>query len=229
MTVKEYFDQVYVINLPKATDKMQRMRQIMIRLGVKYKRVNAIDGRSTRAKMYWTKLKSQYPVDPNSDQLTVPGMACTLSHCSAIKHAIENRKKRILVLEDDVILHRSFEHEFRRVANLPSWKLLYLGASDYNHPECVAHDGFYMPTYALGRFAYGVDCSIFKELLELWEHATQPGDSLLASVIQQKYSGEVFVFNPNIVVANVSHSFIREGRDQETQAAKVGWDMSLYQ
>lgn len=227
--LSDYFDQVYVINLDCEPDKMVRMKKIMRRLDTHYKRITAINGHSTRAQIYWRQLKKKgKPRDPNWPEVTVPGMACTLSHMSAIKHAMESRKQRVLIFEDDIMLHRDFEYHLQKMDRLPEWKLLYLGATDYGYHDAKSVDGFYHPFQVFGRFAYGVDRSIFQELLDVWTATTNTGDSMLASVIQPRYSEQCFVFDPNIVVANVEQSTIRGRRDQLEQAAKVGWKMSWY-
>jgi len=232
MNIHTYFDRTYVINLDREPQKMARMRRILRQLHINYERVPAVDGQSMKAATYWRQSLARpkpntYDFDGCST-LSPRSMACTLSHASVLRKAMAKKYKRILIFEDDVFLHRDFKREFQKAKDLPDWKILYLGCTDYGHQNIKPVGGFYHPDKAYGRFAYGVDSSIFEELVDLWLGFHTTGDTYLGRVIQPKYRDQIFAFWPHIVVADVTSSNIRPGKTQAAEAARAGWDMSQY-
>ena len=68
-----------------------------------------------------------------------PAMSLALKHLHAWRLACERGQSRILVLEDDALLHRQFASRFNRAMQaadliMPGW-LIYLGGADAKVPE----------------------------------------------------------------------------------------------
>jgi glycosyl transferase family 25 len=106
MKVNEYFDKVVVINLDRRTDRMEQLAPQLDKLGIKYERHSAVDGKELGIN---------------------PIFAGTMSHVEVLKN---NRDTKILVLEDDAQFVDDFNEKFEEVMQtLPNdWDIFYLGA-----------------------------------------------------------------------------------------------------
>lgn len=106
MKVNEYFDKVVVINLDRRTDRMEQLVPQLDKLGIKYERHSAVDGKELGIN---------------------PIFAGTMSHVEVLKN---NRDTKILVLEDDAQFVDDFNEKFEEVMQtLPNdWDIFYLGA-----------------------------------------------------------------------------------------------------
>ena len=144
--------------------------------------------------------------------------------------------RRVLIVEDDVILHPRFDELFDRlVARVPEdWKILQLGASQYNWAsvdEVAALDsGYYFPRSldTCGSFAIGVDSSVYDEIIEAQSAFEAPFDHLPMGEIYERHLGSCFVAFPNLVMPDVSESTIRGGRDQVQHGKRMKWRVADY-
>lgn len=105
MRVNDYFDAVYVINLDRRTDRMERLDPQLKKLGIKYTRFSAVDGKAEG-------------IDPAN--------AGRMSHQKLISQL---NKQKALILEDDALFVDNFQERFDEVMpDLPQdWDVLYLG------------------------------------------------------------------------------------------------------
>ena len=156
---------------------------------------------------------------------------------SLICHALKNKLKRILVFEDDTVLAKDFGQKLGDfLANIDrSWKILHLGASQYDWTP-VEEDprgtnrGFYHPEIfaTCGSFAMGLDSSIYAPLLENLKQPDSPFDQIPLGLIYREHREKCFVAYPNLVVADVRSSTIRNERSQGEHAEKMRWDMGCF-
>ena len=86
---------------------------------------------------YWDMLSKQhgYHVNPNV-------LACAISHVSIWNNAIASGKKNVLVVEDDVRIHRNSEKMTRNFMSLvpDDWDLLYFGYVPLVSNNHIAYD-----------------------------------------------------------------------------------------
>lgn len=87
---REYFKNIYFINLDKRTDRLEKV----IKEFKKYN-INAIR---------WPAIIPK----TDNDHDNVGKWGCKLSHIGIIKHAIENNFDRVFIFEDDIILSDDF-------------------------------------------------------------------------------------------------------------------------
>lgn len=93
---------ILYINLKRRKDRNNYIKNQLDQLGLKYKRINAVDGRNfTQDEKDFYNSRSNFNVmDKNKDQIY--GKAgCYLSHMNCLKHAIDNKYQNLLVIEDD--------------------------------------------------------------------------------------------------------------------------------
>lgn len=126
----EFFDAVYVLNLASRPERWAAMADRL--QGISYTRHEAIPGAVTRH--YHALIKDSRPFgNPNY-------VACTMSHLHMFATSLARGHKSLLILEDDVGLHRDSDALTRQfmaqVRDLtPTWDLLYLSYIPLT-PDC---------------------------------------------------------------------------------------------
>jgi glycosyltransferase involved in cell wall biosynthesis len=213
--INRTFDKVYCLNLNRRIDRWESMQEKLKSLGIKAKRFEAIDGDEIDAEIL-----SKYSINKYA-------VGCIFSHYEIIKDAKLKKYKNILIIEDDVLFSDNFLEEFeRKMKMLNSWKMIYLGCSQYDWDVDII-DGFYNSKNSLGTFAYAIDRSLYDEILDTDNIRDTPIDNIL-SIIQNKHYGECYNFFPNIIIADVSESDIRGGRVMINHSKKMRWEIDKF-
>lgn len=224
--INKYFDQIYVLNLDRQPEKFEKIKKKLDDLGIKFTRFSGVDGNSDEILSEWNEVKKTFEFKPGLGLLENQyAYGCLLSHKKIIEDAKKNKYNKILVLEDDVLFHKNFLNEIQKLKKIPkTWKLLYFGTSqyDWNVVKFFSED-FYYSNKSLGTFAYGIDSSIYDEILKTIIKPIKTIDNYLGVEIQQKNQNNCFVIYPNIIIADVVSSNIRETRDQNTHSQKMKW------
>lgn len=199
------FDHVYLINLKRRPDRLHKMKQSLNKLNIQYELIEAIDG-------------NELTINSNINK---PIIGCHLSHLKVYKDALSKKYEKPLILEDDLLFLKNFD-----IPNLPNkYDLLYLGASDYYFNSRKGN--VYLAKNVDGTFAYSPNRNIIPKLIELFKKPiTKPCDTSLHA-IQQK--GNSFVIYPNIIIADVSDSDIRQPRNLIEHSKKLGWNPQNYE
>lgn len=130
MTLNNFFDEIYCINLSRRTDRWLTCCEEFDKQKINVKRISAIDGNPDNIKH---SIKEPY--------IFKNGMiGCALSHLEVIKDAKKNNYSKILVLEDDIeFIENVNDVFFSKISFLPEdWKMLYFGGNHLgNHIEDV--------------------------------------------------------------------------------------------
>lgn len=114
MTLNDYFDHVYFINLSKDTERYEHMEEVF-----GYLNISATRWRATTPEVF-SKIENPYNISKYH-------MACLTSHLTLIREALVRGHKKILILEDDIIPVKDFNKKFKEfVDNVPSWDMMYL-------------------------------------------------------------------------------------------------------
>lgn len=216
--INKYFDRIFVINLDKSTDRYDVVSKKLNLLNINYERFSAINGDLIDENEY-----------DFSESLIRTGMlenkyalACLRSHIEIIKQAKDKKYKKILILEDDVLISKNIHVYIQQIKKIENWKMLYLGASQY-HWDVNFIENFYFAKRTLGGFSYALDISVYDEILKL-NKEKKSIDNLYVE-IQKSHADESYVFFPNICIANVSESNIRKSRNQKEHNKKMKWDI----
>jgi GR25 family glycosyltransferase involved in LPS biosynthesis len=251
-SLNNYFDHIYVVNLARRADRREEMLKKLTRLKIKAEFFPAEDGTSEEN----LKEFSEYyhtPIDPekaNEVEIRLkrkaifsPGEWGTLkSYRNIFLDAASRGFEKILCLEDDVIFAKNFEELFNKAARIipENWKILYLGASQHSWQEnadiITPSDKFddkipvkyYLPLNTDGAFAFGASKQVFSYLITEIEKMNCAFDSGALRRATKAFTGECFVLNPNLIIADVSESDIRAGRKQSDFAKIARWDLNFY-
>lgn len=126
--LNKIFDQVYVLNLMGQKDRMSLTERKLKFFDIQYQRVDAVYG--TGVQSFYDNLEEGHHF-VNSNYL-----ATTISHLNIYSMALDCEYDKILILEDDLRIHRKLEKYLQTYSNpawdnamfedLTDWDLLYL-------------------------------------------------------------------------------------------------------
>lgn len=218
VSVNQIFDQIYVLNLDRESHKYDIIKTKLDQLKIQHIRFCAIDGESLD-------FDGSNFITGQGDIENKYAFGCLLSHIHIIKDAKNNGYNKILILEDDVMFCDNFLARLQDIKKIKEWNLLYFGGSQHNWNNIKYFDGFYHAQNTSGTFAYGVNKSMYDEIINFCTNKTIDFN---LSQLQQKYK-ECFVFYPNICIADVSSSSIRKPRNQQSHNLKMKWDILNYE
>lgn len=224
--INQYFDNIFLINLKRRPDKLSKVLSGLDKYNIKVTIIEAIDG-------YDDKNNKDY-----IDTISYGAQAYTLTWKKILKMSIEKKYKKILLLDDDVILSKNFDIKFNNsLSDLKLNTIIWLlGCTQHvrrlntkTNLEKNFKEKTYRPLITDGSFAVGLLSSeIIKEIYKL---ISKTGPSILDSTILRKIYNKYpncIVSYPNIIISSVEDSNIRETRDQIKLSDKVGWDLKLY-
>lgn len=139
------FDEVFMINLQRRTDRRERMLRALYEQEIACKVTAAVDGKAMNTSEIHALGIHMLPgySDPYHERpLTKGELGCFLSHYNIWKEIVERRLETSLVIEDDLRFEVFFK---RRLMNLMSeveeegldWDLIYIGRKrmQVDHPE----------------------------------------------------------------------------------------------
>lgn len=197
-------DCAFVLNLARRTDRWAKTKLQFDAVGIPVTRFMAVDGSLPEFREhYWN-------TEAIRTTFRTPGaLACLLSHINILQCAQLNGYQRIAVFEDDVLLHKNFCTELRRLAQLPPWRIVYLGATQVRWNDVVENvvPGFYRPNNTCGTWAMLLDSSAFAPILRIYRQFSCTADLGLVSLFNN--DPQAFVASPNMCICDVSESDIR--------------------
>ncbi|XP_020341833.1 procollagen galactosyltransferase 1 [Oncorhynchus kisutch] len=139
------FDEVFMINLKKRTDRRDRMLRTLYEQEIACKVIQAVDGKAmniSEINALGIHMLPGYSDPYHGRPLTKGELGCFLSHYNIWKEIAERGLKSSLVIEDDLRFEVFFK---RRLMNLMSevesqgldWDLIYIGRKrmQVDHPE----------------------------------------------------------------------------------------------
>lgn len=244
--LNKYFDHIYVINLRSREDRKVAMLQKLRANKIQATFIEAVDGEQRTCKKLFSDYNNLSIEDPKSHSLEKlynkkliksPGaFGVLLSYLSIINHAKKNDFERILVLEDDVHFHKKFNKKLEELKTEISddWCLLYFGASQHVWDNIATTSKNYktVSTYVAkntdGAFAVGIRKSVFKIIEEQILNYNAPIDSGPLRSVAILKPKKCLVCYPNLIIADVSDSNIRDSRSQELMSKKFKWNLKEY-
>jgi len=235
--INVYFDKIFIINLGRRSDRLENMILQCNKLGINYHIFDAIDGYTEEIQKKYQEYLDQPLNDPmeikkNKKLICSPGALGYLYTWKAMllyakKHGLES----FLSLDDDIIFHNNFHEMFQNaIMKIPKnyWKIINLGATQMEKYMPTMNDDsvYYQPMICDGSFATGVHYSVYDDLLTEIDNSILPFDSGPLRTIYKKYPNNCYVIYPNIIIANLMESDIRDGKDMEIITRKIaGWNL----
>lgn len=113
--IEQYFDNIYLLNLEKDKERLERMIQVFNTLEIsKFER--------------WNAYTPETSMDMKEEHNLLPSyLACLKSHLTIIQDAYSKGYEKILILEDDIVPINNFHDRiFNFLGEVPNdWDLLY--------------------------------------------------------------------------------------------------------
>lgn len=184
------------------------------------------------------------PIDKNGYILNTispeEGTQCAKqAKINLFEHYLSTSKEPyLIVFEDDIIWHTNFFNLWKElnviIKNNIDWKLLYLGVS--SNLEMKPNNELHirnLPTDKIytGAYSFIIKREMVKIALERAKDMMlkyKPFDVTCLGYLQQKYSKQCFITNPQLILADVSGSNIRHNRKQEIFNKNMGWNINDY-
>jgi len=251
--INTYFDCIYLLNLKNRSEKRLKSILQLEKTGINAWIVDGIDGYQQPHKEEYEQYynlplyeKDAHPLEFRLKRkcISSPGAWGVLKSKKMIfLDAHKNQYRRILILQDDLIFIKDFHSRFSSFINNidDDWKIIALGATQHKWdiPDYLSyqdqaikdydpHQKFYYPLITDGAFALGYDSSVFPLIIHEIDKMNCSFDSGAVRAVYAAYPGKCFVCQPNLIIADVSTSDIRSGRNQAEFSAKIKWDLSLY-
>lgn len=221
--LNKYFDQIYVINLPKQLNRKVTIISQFEKLGIKYKFVDGINGLDPPYNKEWEK----YKIEPG-----IWGYYMVM--IKIFNDAINSGYKSILVFDDDVVFHNDFQYMTNTLESFlkKQWLTILLGASEFNwkyyDDTIISRDGFYNPKRTDGSFAVCYNHLSYQYLLHQCIKFIGTYDSNALRSLYEKYPEKCFVLYPNLVISDVTKSSLREDKDIIESCHKFRWNIDDY-
>lgn len=249
--VADCFDHVYVVNLKHEVENRYKIVKHLQDHGIPFELFEAVNGYEGEPYQRW----EAYTAKPLGSLTRFPefndkeisrgkhfiesagAIGYIYTYLAILKDAKRRQFKRILILEDDVILAKDFDEAFSRFMTTvdPDWKVLQLGASQYGWSkvdvEGAQANGYYFPRRlaTCGSFAIALDHRVFDEVIEAESSFEGPFDHITMGEIYEKYFGKCFVAFPNLIMPDVGTSSIRGGRCQFQHGERMKWKVENFE
>lgn len=134
---------VWMINLPRATERRFKMDAQLASMGLHVTIFDGVDGNIRRDEL--SKLVDIPAFERNMGRnILWGGIGCYVSHVGVWRKFLESDKLVALILEDDVVFHDDFLTAIDlALANSHAWDMLKLNRIRAKQPVCQGHLGAY--------------------------------------------------------------------------------------
>lgn len=199
--LNEFFDKVYLINLPQSKDRLERAIVNCKRVGIEFELISAIDGKSEEVVIN----------GKEHDGWNRNAAALSLTTLKIIKNAKEKGYKNIFIMEDDVdfIQNRFNLILTRALSGLPEdWDFIHLNVTNETEPLWISN-GLIKLGGAWCCQAYGINSSMYDIYISELDKCMMPIDEITRDL--HKSRGKSYATLPSIVVHHEgNYSTLRE-------------------
>ena len=181
------WDKIFVINLPRRTDRKNKMEQFFSCSGIdssEYEFIEAFDGNDELIKMQYEEKKKQIK---NFPIITSGHFACLLSHLKIIKIAKSRGYNNIMILEDDVYTNEIDIVSKLHSIQVPQFDFLYLGGIVSKKKHFMKNWGYSGGTNIIGAYGYILSSSLYDIILNQLSNLDDYIDFYYLKNIQSKY------------------------------------------
>lgn len=208
MNINSLFDKIYVLYINEK--ELSRIKPKLLRNNITAHYFKGVDGKK-ETQLYQDYRKRIYEPNKTTFQLLTPGQFGHISSfIKIIEDALQNKHESILILESDIYFSTKLEDRLKIVETF-SWKLLYLGASQYmfyneqTWDNIEIKEGYYHPNKTLGTFAVAFKKDFYVEYLKNLQKFNFTSDVCLVN-LQGKYYEDSYVIYPNPICCDLSTS-----------------------
>ena len=227
------FDKIYILNLERRSIKRERIIKIMNKYNIKYEIVYGEDNKDLIN-------QNKYKIDVFNQNINIGEYCCSKSIIKILNDAKKNKFKKILIFEDDILLSKDFEKNIIKIFKNKDikenrWKLLFLGSSDKieNIDKKVNKNNTNCQIYKVnnkisGAFALGISMDIADQIIYEAKKYESPVDIKPLRKIINNNDYNCYCIYPNLVIADVTISDIRDNNTNNNWAERCNWNYSNY-
>ena len=159
--LNSFFDYIYVLTIDSAKDRQDKIKSELVGLNYSFfYGVNKSDldmDKLERDNVYSSskaKERNRY-----NKGMKLGEIACSLGHSNIYEDVIKNRYKRVLILEDDVVLNLNGIEKFTSlISELPNnWDLIYFDYTKHENRNILSY--FKVATYHIQKVIIGLKLS----------------------------------------------------------------------
>lgn len=245
--INKLVDKIYCINIYSNFTKLKKLLNVINNYNIDCEiiRVNKLSSSDLYMKVL------QKIIDSNQSKNKLfhenPGeLGITISQTLCHIDAFINGYKNIIIFEDDIIPIKNLNERFYELKDLISEQsFIYLGASQWSWDKFIdIQTNYYRPNRTCGAFALYINremiVNLLKEYLKLirkldnipWNfyNTADSDDGYLKFYknIDSKYYDKCIVLYPNLLIADVTSSDIRNSQNQNDRNEKMKWDSTIY-
>ncbi len=206
MKIVDFFDRIYVINLPYRKDRLNSVTKELGRAGISF-----CPGKVE----VFSAIRPEEPAGfPD-----IGWRGCFLSHLGVIKQAKKDKLNNVLIMEDDLLISRRFiksQHKLLEQLSTEEWGFVYFGhvvaTPRSRSVELINYSDTLITTHC-----YGVNASVFDRLIDyLEDYASQVAqqrpevdigvDSVISLFRKQNKDIVTLIASPSICVQSDSTS-----------------------
>ncbi|XP_076601630.1 procollagen galactosyltransferase 2-like [Chaetodon auriga] len=172
------FDEIFLINLKRRSDRRERMLRTLAVLGIDATLTEAVDGKALNSPQLQAMGIDMLPgyKDPYSERVLTRGeIGCFLSHYNIWNQVVQLELQQVLVLEDDVRFEPRFGHRLVSIMENVQrvgleWDLIYVGRKrlQVKEPEYWVKgvSNLVHPDYSYWTLGYVLSLNGAKKLLQ---------------------------------------------------------------
>jgi len=199
--INQYVNHIYIINLKHNKIRRNYVVKLMEKYNINFELISV------------PKLNEQeYNIISENNKITLGEAGCYLSHMFCLNDAIIKDYSKIIIFEDDIILHKRFNELFEETTKKKFYDILMLGASDFhfnklNSRHIDTNINAYKPQLET-KSLYGTysilysNCGLKEVFITRLKTPTFFDDKLIQFIY--KFNNTFYVLYPNLVVSDFS-------------------------
>jgi GR25 family glycosyltransferase involved in LPS biosynthesis len=171
ITLNNFFDKIFYINLDKDKERNQNLLFQFEKYNItNFERISGVEFQEIPDKIYWR----NFNLNALNEKYILGSMGCRASHKKIMDISIERGYNKILIFEDDIF----FTEDPNEILNknlhqLDSWDMLYFGGSIEEH----------FNGQIVGAYAYGLNRKLIEETYFMLPTSGMEVDNFYAKII----------------------------------------------
>lgn len=216
VTLNNYFDEIFVLTIPRRYNRWYELNRKLIELGIFIKTFEGCDKESFYIKSIYKNFLKLH----NKWKWSDGNFAILYSYIKLYQHILDINKvkplSKILILEDDILFHKNFINLFdKSTNNIPEdWDIWYLGGIYWNENKeerCIRiNEYFDRPLSVTGNFSIGLKIHMIDKILNKLKVNINEGiyttDQCINRAFQKNNKFNTYISNPMLCMHNYGYS-----------------------
>jgi GR25 family glycosyltransferase involved in LPS biosynthesis len=169
--INTYFDKIFYINLDEDVERNENIISQLEKYNIyNYERISATKFSNIPEQHLWR----NFNLDKLNEKYILGSLGCRNSHFRIMETSLKRNYKRIMVLEDDVIIHQDPNQTLNNNQNiLDNWDMIYFGGMEEHH----------FNGQIVGSYAYAINRKLIEETYCMLPTSGMELDNFYAKII----------------------------------------------